>query len=431
MSTDGKTPKIKTITKTGTGSMNNGSTQNAGGKKGGSGSKPKKQEKINDPKDRYHDINIELKQIANALDKAKEEQEGLVGNDLIENLRQQYNLLNREIDATARKIGIAREEQKELQGMLKGKGVTFNSDGTIANYAEAWDNQLAYVNSIIDKYNSLDAAGQERYQETLDKALEDWDKFKENVERYDELLTDDLAQLEADIRKDMNQQIEIKLEAFEYEIKLRLDMSEAERDWNAFKTKVIDGVKEDDILGNAKSKLKDFSTYYNAQGTGEIDATATHVNKILQQLHQMDADQAAGVYGEKYSYTNAQGELVTIDYNNRKQALEDLKEYYTQLMDSMTNLQDLSEEIHQSYLDMMDETQEKFDEQLNTYERLNDMINHDMDLTTLIFGEESYSMLTEFYKKQKENSLEQLDFQRQQVDFWRAQMDAAEEGSER
>lgn len=228
----------------------------------------------------------------------------------------------------------------------------------------------------------------------------------------------------------MDQQIELKLEAFEYEIGIRLDLAEAERDWNEFKTRIIDGIKEDDILGNAESKLKDFGTYYNAQGTGEIDATATHVNKILQQLYQMDADQAAGVYGEKYSYTNAQGKLVTIDYNNRKQALEDLKEYYTQLTDSMTSLQELSEEIHQSYLDMMDETQEKFDEQLDTYEKLSDMISHDMNLTSLIFGEESYSLLADFYKKQKENSLEQLDFQRKQVDFWKAQMDAAEEGTE-
>ena len=228
----------------------------------------------------------------------------------------------------------------------------------------------------------------------------------------------------------MDQQIELKLEAFEYEIQLRLDMAEAERDWNEFKTRIIDGIKEEDILGNAKSKLKDFNTYYNAQGTGQIDATSTHVNKILQQLYQMDADQAAGVYGENYSYTNARGELVTIDYNNRKQALEDLKEYYTTLMESMTDVQELSDEIHQSYMDMMDEAQEKFDEQLETYEAINNMINHDMDLTKLMFGEDAHDMLVDFYAKQKENSLQQLDFQKQQVDFWKAQMDAAEEGSE-
>lgn len=108
-------------------------------KKKDSGSKkePKKEEKIEDEKDRYHDINIELKQIENELKKVQDEQDNLVGSDLIANLQRQYNLLNKEIDATARKIGIAKGEQDELQAKLAGYGVNFNKDGTIANYAAA------------------------------------------------------------------------------------------------------------------------------------------------------------------------------------------------------------------------------------------------------------------------------------------------------
>ena len=41
-----------------------------------------------------------------------------------------------------------------------------------------------------------------------------------------------------------------------------LDLSEAERDWNEFRRKVIDGIKDDDILGNTKARLRDFSSYY-------------------------------------------------------------------------------------------------------------------------------------------------------------------------
>ena len=71
----------------------------------------------------------------------------------------------------------------------------------------------------------MDADAQEKYQDTLDKAKEDWDNFKENVERYDELITGDIPGLEADIRKALDQQIEIKLEAFEYEIEIPDDIS--------------------------------------------------------------------------------------------------------------------------------------------------------------------------------------------------------------
>lgn len=205
-------------------------------------------------------------------------------------------------------------------------------------------------------------------------------------------------------------------------------MSEAERDWNEFKKKIIDGIKEDDILGNAKAKLKDFDSYYKADGTGEIQASTKQVNNILDQLKQMDADQAAGVYGETYTYTNASGEEVTVDYNNRKQALEDLKEYYTQIMDSMMALQELEEEIHQSYLDMMDEAQEKFNEQLETYQTIDEIIQHDMNLVKLMYGDSA--SLAEYYKEQRENLDNQLDFQKQQIAFWKNQMDTLEEGSD-
>lgn len=123
--------------------------------------------------DRYHDINIELAQITNNLEKVQQETEKLVGQELIDNLQKQYNLLNREIDLTAEKIGIARQEQEELAGKLANDGVTFNKDGTIANYEQAYMMQLAYVNSVIDHYNSLSADGQEAYQSTLDQAKAD------------------------------------------------------------------------------------------------------------------------------------------------------------------------------------------------------------------------------------------------------------------
>ena len=142
----------------------------------------------------------------------------------------------------------------------------------------------------------------------------------------------------------------------------------------------------------------------------------------------MDADQAAGIYGETYTYTNAKGEEVTVDYNNRKQALEDLKEYYTQIMDSMMELQELEEEIHQSYLDMMDEAQEKFDEQLEVYQTIDDIIQHDMNLVQLMYGDSA--SLAKYYQEQRENTNNQLDFQKQQVAFWKTQMDTLEQGSE-
>ena len=233
------------------------------------------------------------------------------------------------------------------------------------------------------------------------------------MDRYDELVSDFIPGLEQDIIDNIDEQIDLQIQAFNLEIEVRLDMAEAERDWNEFKKRIIDGIKEDDILGNARARLLDFSSYYNEAATGEVQALTKQVNGLLDQLYQQDADGGASSYGD-----------------DRAQALADLKDYYTQLMESLESVLDLQEEIHEAYLDMIDEAQEKFDEQIDTYETLRDLIEHDMNVIELVYGEEAYSQLSKYYDRQEENYNKQLEFQRMQKDFWYAQMQTMEEGSE-
>ena len=305
----------------------------------------------------------------------------------------------------------------ELQDKLSSQGVSFNADGTISNYSAAYDAQLAHLNAVIGHYNSLSAKGQESYQQTLDDAKEGFKKFTEDIERYDEILTDMIPGLEADIQDAINEQIEMKIEAFHQEIEIRLDMAEVEREWNEFYKNIIKDIDEDDILGNVTERLKDFMSYYKESAEGVIQVNTEHINQILSELKAMDENGVANVYGKDGT-----------EY--RKQALEDLQNYYQQLMSDLTDIHDLSDEIHESYVDMIDEAQEKFDEQIETFEKVNELLEHDKNVISMIYGEESYSALAQYYDKQEENNNKQLDFQKQQVEFWRQQMEIAEEGSD-
>ena len=298
---------------------------------------------------------------------------------------------------------------EKLQGKLGSKGIFFNADGTIANYVQAYNAQLNYVNSIISKYNSMSAEEQEKYKETVEKAKEDFEKFKKNIEEYDKTVTDIIPGLEADIQEAIDKQIEIRITEFTMEIEIRLDLSEAERDWNEFRRKVIDGIKDNDILGNTKARLRDFSSYYKTDSTGEVQALTQQVLNTKAQLEQMDKTETSDWYGD-----------------NRAKALEDLKSYTDQLMESLGDVEDLVQEIKDSYLDMMDEAAEKFGDQISLYEQVRDIITHDMNVIELVYGEESYKDLEKYYEKQEENYNEQLDFNRQQKDFWYNQMIAIE-----
>ena len=385
---------------------------------GGSGAKEAKHEdRLEDELDRYHDVNVELKKISNSLDTLESNLDNLVGQSKIDNLTEQFRLLNKEIKTTDEKINIAKGEMAELQGKLSAQGMTFAADGTISNYTAVYNAQLNQVNSVIDRYNAMSATQQDTYQDTLDNAKKQFEKFKENLDRYDELFTDEIPELQADIQDAINKQIELKLEAFNQEIEIRLEMAEAERDWNEFFNKVIKDIDEDDILGNAEARLKDFMSYYKDTMKGVIQVNTQHVQDILADLRAMDE----GVAGKFYSKDGV---------DNRAQALEDLKNYYEQLMNDLEEIHDLQDEIHESYVDMIDEAQEKFDEQVETFETINNLLEHDKNVISIIYGEESYSALSQFYDRQEENYNKQLDFQRQQVEFWKMQMETAEKGSD-
>lgn len=420
MSTDGSEPEIETMTYKGGGSLNNYSSSNKGGSSlpkssGGGGSstpEPDVMDANEDEADRYHSIETQINKIGNSLDRLQSKQEKFVGQKLINNLNEQWALLNTQIENYNKKLGIAIQEQEELRSKLASKGVAFNEDGTIGNYASAFQAQQNYLNSLINQYNSMSAAGQESFKATVEAAQESFDKFKQDLDRYDELVSDFIPSIYDEIEQAFDQQIEINVQKFNMELEITLDMNEATREWNEWKKKVLDGIDEDDILGNSTAKLEDFYTYFNEKGSGDIQGLSKKVLADLEELKALDEGRD-NVFGD-----------------DKQQGLDVLKEDYEQLMESLSNLIDLQDELYENIIEEMDIVQEKFDDQIESYEAITDMIEHDMKLIQLLYGEDSYGELAQYYELQQKNYEKQLEFQQQQKDFWYAQMQAAEQGSE-
>ena len=380
--------------------------------RGGSSAEAKTVDYSNEEADRYHEVDTQIKKVDNSLKQLQSQTKKLVGEELIENLNKQWEQLNQQVENYNEKLRIAQGEQAELRNKLARQGVAFNADGTVGNYVQAFQNQQNQLNSVIGYYNSLSSQDQKWYQSTLDAAQERFKQFQKDMDRYDTLVSDTIPGLNSSIQDAIDKQIDIQIQEFDMEIEIRLKLSEAEKDWNEFKKKIIDDVKDDDILGNATAKLIDFSSYYKENDTGAVQALRKQIDDTLTQLGIMDEGKTSRVYG-----------------NNRARALEDLKKYYDELRKQMQDVLELQEEIHQSYIDMMDEAQDKFDEQIESYEMISNLIEHDMNVISLVYGEEAYHQLSNFYDKQQANYNAQLDFQKQQVKFWKAQMDAAEQGT--
>lgn len=381
-----------------------------------SGKKDKEPNTIDELKevaDRYHEVDTQIQLIGKHLSLLESQQKKMFGDDLISNYHAQLSKINDEIGQYNRKVRIAKDETAELKSKLAGSGVTFNGDGTINNYIAAFNAQQSHVNSLVARYNSMGADAQKGYKKVVEKAKEDFKKFQQNLNRYDDLVSNVVPELEKKIQDAIDKQIEIRVQEFNMEIKIRLDMSEAERNWNEFKRRVIDNIKDTDILGNAKAKLSNFHSYYKGDGTGVIQKNTTHVNNIIDELKIMERGGRSSIYGD-----------------NQTKALEDLKTYYNQLMTSLKDIRQIQDDTHNSYLKKIDEVNGKFNDQVKMYEQIQNIINHNMKVIQLISGDQVYGKLKEYYDKQEQNYNKSLDFQRQQVAFWKQQMATMEQGSE-
>lgn len=405
-----KVPQIESLTKKSSGSLNNSSSRNTGGKKGsgsgggkGSGSKAKKEKKVETKKDRYHDVNVRLEQIDEDLEDVGRKQEKLFGKDLIDALEEELDILEQQRDVLNEKLLIAKDEQAELQKSLKAEGVQFNEDGTIKNYMAIMTAKENALNAMIDKYNSMSAADQEKYQETLDNAKEEYENFVEMLGNYDDLLLETIPEIENTIQDITDREIEIQIQKLNMEVELRLDMTEAQKEWNEFKREVIDGVDSDDIFGNA---LADADLFSEILQNGTMEALTNNINNTMDQIKSINETGTSSIFGD-----------------DKQAALDNLDEQMSNLMDHMSELTDLQKQISEAYLDMIDEVGEAFDEQVESYEYVGDLINHNMNMIKLINGDDAYTEMAQLYKEQKENNLSIMQSQKAAVDYYRQMME--------
>jgi DNA repair exonuclease SbcCD ATPase subunit len=148
-----------------------GKSKNKGG--GGGGNKDAKSKDPNqDELDRYQLVNVQLKEISKELSKLEKQKSKLFGGKLIENLNKQVKILNDQITVTERKLAIAQQEQDEIAATLLGYGISFDSDGNIANYAQVFAQQQANLNAVYATYNSMSADAQDAYEDTVKAAEE-------------------------------------------------------------------------------------------------------------------------------------------------------------------------------------------------------------------------------------------------------------------
>ena len=388
---------------------NKGGGKKGGGKKGGGSSgktkEPNKAKGATNKADRYRNNTVKANKLANQMTKLQKQQERLTGKDSLKNLQKQLEILEKQKEAIRERLGLQRDEQNELANNLKKYGATFDKDGTLNNYFVTHDKILKEYNDKVAKWNQMTAEQQESNKDYLSNAKEIMDQAFKDLERYDKL-QQEIAKTQQEQIDKVQEQIDLKVKQLDLKIKAELDLSEAKRDWNKFQRDIVNEIRDDDILGLNKFRFADLASYYNDAGTGSIQNLTDRLKEVMGDEN--------GIFSGSYLTQ----QLANMSITDRAAQLEKIKEIFDDLQDQMEGFKEIADEIKESIFDAIDAAQDAFDEQMDEYEYLGDLIDHNMKVTQMFFGDEAYDQMAKFYDRIEENNNAQLDFLAKQKDLW-------------
>ena len=434
------------VPSSGRGGGGGGGKGKGGGGGGGKGYEPKEnKDPIDNEVDRYEKVNTQLDAISADYEKINSEQERLTGDKLAKNLQKQNELLLRQIELYQEKLKIQQQEAEEVKNKLSSQfGITYDSEGFMTNYAQIHQQLIDEVDRIGNQYSSV---GSEEAEAALDKQYEAAKKrletFEELYSRYDELLSSDLKdtiqQIEdlKDAIEDMRTEIfKTSVEALDNIKEIRQELAEfnqSSKIWfdddpfekakqsvlelGEFWDGAIDNVDKyyDDLIAKEqeaanKATTEEGKKYHNDRiaklqtakanqgkgtleegGTGFFDIQFSNVMDMMKEIEEFEKTGSSTVFGENSAamYETALDVL--------KQANSNLKDY----KDKVLELRDLIG-------DMVDEILEKQEERMQAYQDINDELEHQIDLITMIHGEEAYDQLQQAYAAQLTNTKNQI-----------------------
>ena len=355
---------------------------------------------LNEEIDAYHDINIEIKQLETQLSRLQKQQAKLTGDALLKNLQEQLELLEKQNDAYLRKYDIMSMETAATRASLADQGVEFNSDGTISNYAAMIQQKQQYVQDLQNQYNNMSKEEQDGFKDTVEQAKKDYENFKKAITDYDSLITEKIPELQDKIQDIADKEIEIQISKAKMKVQAILDDQDLKRTEIEFKKKLA-RLKDDDILGNLTVNLEVMATY--TADNGSLIALQQEVDRLTQ----VKADMDAGIF-----FSSEYGD-------NRAKLEEDLKAYSDQLRQQKEAVISLRDAIQDAYVSALDQVNEKLDEQKEKYKQISDMLEKQINLYQIRFGDNTFDAINGLMKHQTDLAQKQYNVSLKQLEIFK------------
>ena len=473
---------------------------NKGGGGGGKGSTPKTiepKEKKDHQKDYYEEVKSQLEKTEKVLSKIEKEEDRLIGDEARANQNRQIKFLEKEIKLNEKKLKINKQELKDVDDKIKKEielakaqagqygvnanipEIKYDEDGVISNYEEISAAIDRIHNELIDKYNAAAAASNEELTKEIQKAIDKFDKYGDNVlknaQRHNAL------QSEIEETKNTLEELQDAIEDIRIEAKhaameaiddikdLNKSMAELDGFFSGFKLdsakrdltelgSELDSIfnndnavnyynnliaEQDKMIEKAKEAVKtakDAEEKEKAQAL--LESRTLTKNALIEQRDRaqnaLNSDQEwkGGILGlqqqhiedltkrlEAFNNAELNGkEYVDPIFGKNKAALmEYLEEARSGLADTLIQVEELVEDFRSSLIDLYDESADKQQKLQDEFDRQTEKLETRMDWYTLYYGDEAYDAMNQFYTKEGELLAAQSRRRKEDADFWYAE----------
>ena len=377
---------------------------------------------LKDERDIYHEINRLLSDQERTIKRITRNQQDMYGTELLDNLNAESAEYEKQQKLLKSKQKMQQQDLADKRAKLRSSGAEFDANGNVSNYNNLIGNAMNTVNEIISRERGIQEAMNQHLLNggnTSDEAYKDLElkltevgKEKSQANDYLNDLKTDLSNYEkvkdeaedvADQLTEISEkQIEINLKKFNMKLEVTLDLSQATKIWNDYKRNVL---QHDDIFNpnRALSAQKD-----NAQRLADINADSQSLDVVNQQIEKAMADN-----GTLYK---TQGQ--------KKKAIEELQKKAIQLRKGILENEDA---IKQTYLEQYDIISEMFEKQKSQYDFVNNQLEHNKNMMTLVFGENDYAAQNVYNNKMIENNLKSIESMNNRVQIAEENLQKAKE----
>ena len=335
----------------------------------------------------------------------------LKGQALIDNLKQQNQQIEKQIKLEKGKLKILQAQMKikrlllqqslsELAASLGTQlSLSFDSLGNIT--AESIEQMQKVVTASLQGAGAMGKAAQQQWNALL-QSMESYNAAAaavqasmDAIEGYGDSMQDNLDSMNEALKEARN----LALEIFNAKVDVEINIEDAWRQFDKLKA-TMEGIKDTNFLEQAELSAKNIQRYlgdisnpnsYFGSGKGSIGILTDHLNEIMSEISVIQSGGESQYYGKDESA--AFGDLT----NYANQLMSQVEAYYQEL-----------ENVRQQYSNVIDAIISKNQELIDDYDKMNQLNKHGINISKLLYGEESYDKLSQYYNNISNNTKEML-----------------------